>query len=373
MNANLDSFEVFPWNRNFETGIKIIDEQHKVLVDLLNSLANTLTKDDTVELLQVFEELADYAKYHFETEETEWKPYFGDDPWLKAHREAHACFMPDVTKVMREKGDSNLRELIRDTVKFLIRWLAHHIIDDDRRMAIVLHEMDSGVPLDEAKSKADKQMSNSDQVLIDTVLIMYDQISSRTLSLMRERVERKKIERKLGQAMHEMEQLAITDQLTGLHNRRHFDEVFEQELRRARREKRMLIFIMLDVDHFKLLNDRYGHLDGDAALQKVAHKLSELCRRPGDFIFRLGGEEFGILLTEQSSRNGDLFAERIRVELEGLGIPNLDSRVADHVTISAGLVAKIPDASDTMNSYMRAADDRLYRAKTSGRNKIVAD
>lgn len=372
MNEHLDRFEVFPWNENFSTGIPDIDEQHKKLVDLLNTLTDTLVRGDNVELERVFDELAAYAAYHFESEEQIWQPCFSDDDaWMIRHHETHASFLPAVVELRERHADKPLRDTIEHIVKFLIRWLAHHIIDSDKRMAIVVRNVAAGMPLKEAKVRSAEEMSGSAKLLIDTVLVMYDGLSSRTLDLMRERVERQKAEQKLREANRELEKHAVTDQLTDLYNRRHFDEVFGQELRRAQRDKRELAFLMFDIDHFKKLNDTYGHLKGDEALKLVGATLKDLCRRPGDFAFRLGGEEFGVLVADQSTENVDTFAERIRQAIADLSIPNAGSDVADHMTVSTGLVAMRPTQDDTVDTFMKAADDRLYQAKAQGRNRVV--
>ena len=371
MNEELDSIVIFPWSENLETGITIIDEQHKKIICILNKLVNTLVNDDATEVSRVFDELAAYAKYHFETEEAIWKQHFSDDKWMLSRQKTHASFLPDIISLKDELGDKPLREVVEHLIKFLIHWLASHIIDGDKRMAIVLQNVNAGTSLKDAKKISDEEMGDSSQILIDTVLTMYDEISSRTIELMREILERKKAEKELRQANKKLEKLAITDQLTGLHNRRHFDEVFELELRRSKRDKNYLSFIIFDLDYFKKLNDRYGHVQGDLALKQVGHKLKELCRRPSDFAFRLGGEEFGVLIADQTSLCGETFAEMIRAEIKSLGIPNVDSNASNYLTASVGVITKIPSANDSAELYMHAADDRLYQAKAQGRNQIV--
>jgi len=372
LNNELDDFKVFPWSDNFSTGIPIVDEQHKKILDLLNQLTNFLIDDNEVELNRVFDELTTYASYHFETEEKIWLEYFKDDPWFSSHLDSHTSFLPTVEDLKDKHRNKPLRENIENIVKFLIRWLTLHILDSDKRMAIVLHKMEDGATLSDAKKLSDEEMSTSSRVLIDTVLNMYDELSSRTLDLMRERIERKKAQNKLNKANKELEKLAITDQLTGLFNRRHFNDVFEQELRRAIRDKSPLSFIMFDIDHFKKLNDHYGHLKGDIALKKVSERLLELCRRPGDFVFRLGGEEFGILIADQTAFNAIDFAETLRKDIENLYIPNVMSDISEHLTISAGLITRTPTETDSVETFMHTADTRLYRAKTQGRNQIIS-
>ena len=372
MSAHLDNFEVFPWNPNLETGIEIIDEQHKQLVKLLNQLTGTLVQDDSVQLMKTFDELAAYAKYHFETEEAIWEKSFKDDVWLESHQRTHTSFLPEVLKLKEEHEGESLKVVIELIVKFLIRWLAFHIIDNDKRMAIVLRIMKDGTPLEDAKRQSDEEMSGSARMLIDTVLKMYEGLSSRTLDLMRERIERKVAQEELSKANQKLKEMSVTDQLTGLYNRRHFDDVFSQELRRAKREKRNLSYIMFDIDHFKKLNDYYGHLQGDDALKQVSKTLIEICRRPGDYVFRLGGEEFGVLLADQSEHDGIEFAERIRLSIADLRIANIDSDVVDYLTVSLGVSSKTPNGDTTVDDFLKEADIRLYRAKEQGRNQSIS-
>lgn len=366
-----ENFEVFRWNANFDTGLSIIDEQHKRIIDLLNKLARTLIKGNDIEFTDVFEQLTAYASLHFETEEAIWTTCFGNDEWLLSHQSSHASFLPAIVELKESHADKPLKEGLRQILKFLIRWLVYHIIDSDKRMAIVVDNMGTGVSLEEAKIISAQKMLNSDQVLIDTILSMYDELSARTLKIMQERAERELITEKLSQANRNLEKLATTDQLTGLYNRRHFTTVFEQELRRAKREKHFITFLMLDLDYFKALNDNHGHLHGDDTLNRVGQKLLDICRRPGDFVFRLGGEEIGILLADQNSMPKSDFAERIREGIEELKIPNIGSEITDYLTVSIGMISKIPDSSDELESYIKVADSRLYIAKASGRNQVI--
>lgn len=188
-------FEIFPWNKNFETGIEPVDEQHRRLVDLLNRLASHLgTRSEHLELNQVFSELADYAEFHFKEEEAVWHPYFEGGDWYAGHRNVHDSFMAKVTELKEADASRPLDEVIEDILRFLTRWLAMHILDSDMRMAKALHGMKSGLPIEQAKAKADLEMQSSMEVLVDTLLNMYDTLSVRSLEMMREREVRKRFE-----------------------------------------------------------------------------------------------------------------------------------------------------------------------------------
>ena len=369
--TSLDYIEVFPWNKSFETGIDEIDEQHKTLIVLINRLVNTLVSNEELAVQEAFAELATYADYHFAAEEAIWAAHLKDDEWVNAHRKNHTSFLPKVLEIKERDVDKPLHDVIEDIVRFLIRWLAFHIIDDDKRLAIAIHAMEQGASIDEAKHLAAEQMNDSVSLLIDIVLSMYDSLSSRTLNLMRERKARMAAEHELREANRKLEALSITDQLTGLYNRRHFEEIFDRELHRAQRDRRYLTVLLFDIDHFKRLNDHYGHAQGDHALRQVSAELQALCRRGNDYAFRVGGEEFAVISSAADEQSVLAMAERVRRHIEALNIPNIDSDIADCLTISLGAFTQIPDAGDSLDRIMSIADQRLYRAKHQGRNCVV--
>lgn len=208
--------EVFPWNKNFETGILKIDEQHKRLVELLNLLAGHLAfRSDIPTLNSIFEELTEYALYHFKYEEEVWGEFLLGDELYFSHQKEHENFVSDILKIKSQDENKQVDEVIEDILSFLTHWLAFHILDSDKRMSKVALEVKSGVPLEEAKKKADLQMTGALRILIETILNMYDSLSSRTLDLMREISQRQKAEAKLRLAAnvfdHTLDAICITD------------------------------------------------------------------------------------------------------------------------------------------------------------------
>lgn len=372
MAADTDEFEVFPWNPNFETGFDLIDQQHRHLVDLLNKLAGTLVSGDVSAVNSAFDALAAYANKHFEDEEVIWQDCFAGDAWMSSHQMAHATFLPKVVELKDHQADRPLSDVVEQLVKFLIRWLAFHIIDNDKRMAMVVAATSSGIPIEQAKNLADRQMSGSMRVLIETVLSMYDTLSSRALELLRERRARIAAEQKLIEANRRLMALSVTDQLTSLYNRRHLDSTFDREVRRARRDGARLTYYLIDVDHFKSINDNFGHLRGDEVLVAVAQKLQQLCRRPGDFVFRVGGEEFAVLVTEDGGSAACEFGETIRASIEQMRVPYEAGAASRFMTVSIGAVSRVPGVQDSLDDYTRTADSLLYRAKTLGRNRVAS-
>lgn len=168
-----------------------------------------------------------------------------------------------------------------------------------------------------------------------------------------------------------IEELSITDALTSLYNRRHFNGIGPKEILRARRERKYLAFILLDIDHFKKYNDTYGHHGGDEVLVAVSLGLKESFKRSNDFVFRLGGEEFGVIISEEEPELLARSAENARERIERLAIEhhlNPPSRV---VTASFGMVIVPPTSGDIfLEDMYKQADTELYRAKETGRNRV---
>jgi len=167
-----------------------------------------------------------------------------------------------------------------------------------------------------------------------------------------------------------VEYLSITDGLTKLYNRRHFNDIFVQEINRVQRNNKYLVFIMLDVDFFKLYNDTYGHQKGDDVLVKVATILQQNTKRASDFVFRLGGEEFGILFEADKAEQGVEFAMNLMQNIKALQIEHkLSSKGI--ITVSIGIAIKNKSNIPDPDELYKQADDALYEAKNTGRDKLI--
>ncbi|MDD2760594.1 MAG: bacteriohemerythrin [Methylomonas sp.] len=214
--AKIESTDIFPWNENFETGIEEIDHQHRKLVDLVNLLANHLAfQADLPTLNAIFSELAAYAVYHFQTEEAIWVEFCPDDSATAGHRLVHQDFIEAVNRLKSEQNERSFEQIVEDILAFLTQWLAFHILDSDKRMAFIVQGIQAGLSLDEAKHRAEQDMGGAMQVLIQTILAMYESLSSRTINLMKEINERQKLEKKLRLAANVIENtldaICVTD------------------------------------------------------------------------------------------------------------------------------------------------------------------
>lgn len=176
----------------------------------------------------------------------------------------------------------------------------------------------------------------------------------------------------LEQANRQLAALSQTDSLTGIANRRRFDEILPAELQRAARAMQPLALMMIDVDFFKSFNDFYGHQEGDICLRQVADVLESQARRAGELAARYGGEEFVLLLTDGDPVRAFTLAESLRRAIHELHLPHAQSPLDGAcVTVSIGLVVVVPDPQQTPASFIRMADQAMYRAKKAGRNQVV--
>lgn len=213
-NKQQADFEIFPWNENFSTGIGLIDEQHQQLVAILNKLARHFVSgtSENASLEQIIAELADYADYHFRSEEEVWHRHFTGHPMLEAHEQAHHDFFEKIKAIQSDRG--SLEDFADELFGFLTRWLAFHILDNDKRMALATLRVDEGQNLTEALESANEEMTGSLAVLIKAVLDMYGELSASTIELMRQKIARQRAEQKLRDATDQLarQQLSLSEE-----------------------------------------------------------------------------------------------------------------------------------------------------------------
>jgi len=179
--------------------------------------------------------------------------------------------------------------------------------------------------------------------------------------------------RQLNRLSERMVQLAREDGLTGLANRRHFNDSFMIEWERARREQQALALVFVDVDHFKAYNDNHGHLEGDRALVAVAAAIKPLARRAGDLAARYGGEEFVLLLPNTPASGAREVADELLAAVDGRRIPHKASSVGPYVSVSIGVASMVPDVHLAPSQLIDCADAALYAAKEGGRHQVVVN
>jgi diguanylate cyclase (GGDEF)-like protein len=276
-----------------------------------------------------------------------------------------------------------LRQPGETIVGFLTAWLGLHILGVDQAMTRQVRHIEAGFSGAEAH---DLDTANGDQVtraLLKMVGKLHHVLAQQSDHLLRAnqdleaRVEQRthqlaSANQALGQANAQLKAFGLTDALLQIPNRASVDERLRVEVARSAREQRALGLLMLDVDFFKRFNDRYGHPAGDACLQAVARATRGALARETDFIGRYGGEELLVLLPDTDAAGVAQVAQRLVDAVRALALPHAASDASAVVTVSVGACSGIPPAGDAGPSLLACADQALYEAKRSGRDRVVA-
>lgn len=374
--VDFGKFEIFPWNRNFETGLSEIDEQHKVLVDILNRLAWYFASD-VAELTaeHVLDELLSYAAYHFQCEEKIWQTALGDSEMAHNHHQTHQMFFTRIQAL--RQSDAPQEKVLTDLFDYLTRWLAFHILESDRRMAMVVKALEGGASLQEARGQVDSELSGSVSVLVTALLEIYGKLSASTIQLMREKMARQTAEHELQRLQNErfnrvledqasdhqkqVEFLAYSDALTGLWNRNGITRFIRELLERQYLEEDSAALVSIDLDNFHEINSRFGEEAADRLLGLLARRWLDAL--PADSaLARMGGDELVLLLPDASQVESRLQA----LQLTGRLPFDLGGGFAS-VSFSAGIVlfpdTGLGDLAEDADTLLRQADQTLFRAK----------
>lgn len=378
MSRNQDSqgFEIFPWSRHFETGLEDIDDQHRVLVNILNRLAwhfaSGSPETDTAHLL---DELLGYASYHFRYEEEVWSRTLGQSEMCRNHHDAHQLFF-DRIQLLRQ-SEAPEEEVLAELFDYLTRWLAFHILESDRRMALTLKAVEAGAPLPQARDQVDTELSGPVSVMVTALLEIYGKLSASAIQLMHEKLARQRAEGELAHLQserlrHALEEqakdyqkqvafLAYSDPLTGLLNRNGLIRAVRDMLERGFLAEDSAALVSIDLDNFHEINGRFGEETADRMLGLLARRWQDALP-PDTALARIGGDEFALLMTDASHVESRLGALRLTCRQPfDLG----DASVSTSFT--AGIVC-FPSreaglASQDADILLRQADHTLFRAK----------
>lgn len=210
---------------------------------------------------------------------------------------------------------------------------------------------------------------------VKSQLIIYQQkqqLIQQNQLLQQEIQERQKVEAALLEANQQLQRFAILDGLTGVANRRRFDEYLNLEWQRLAQDKLPLSLLLCDVDFFKNYNDTYGHLTGDDCLKKIAKAIQLSVNQPSNLLARYGGEEFAVIIPNTYNPEAINLAEDIRQKVHALKLPHRQSKIDNYVTLSIGVATVIPNLQISPNTLIQVCDEALYTAKSKGRNRTVA-
>jgi len=359
--------ESFHWEQYFETGISDVDEQHHKLVDIINKFGDLLAQDTMLysDIEIIFKELADYAVYHFEEEEAGMINAGLDKRHLEQHKQEHEHFLEEVTTLYSHISPDNL-EASRHLLEYLMNWLAFHILGLDQIMAQQMRDIESGKTPSEAFEANISNRDKTTEALLSALNVLFKQVSERNKELvsLNLSLEEKVNERtkELSRANEHLELLSLTDVLTSLPNRRHGMILLENFFKESKQNNTSLTCMMIDADHFKEVNDTYGHDAGDEVLQVLTRTLVDTFRND-DTVCRLGGDEFLVICPKTDLDGAVKIAQKVREKVSKLNLNIWNS------SISVG-VASISDKMNNFEELIKTADEALYISKKDGKNCV---
>ncbi|MDO6440718.1 EAL domain-containing protein [Marinobacter sp. 2_MG-2023] len=370
--ADSTAFEIFPWNRNFETGIEKIDDQHKVLVEILNRLAwHFASSASELDFGHILDELLSYAAYHFKTEEDIWKSVLGQEEMVKNHHDGHQLFFVQIQ--MYRSSNEPEEKVMGGLFDYLTRWLAFHILESDRRMALTAKALERGVPMSEAKREVDGQLSGSVSVMVSAFLEIYGKLSASTIQLMREKMARLRAENELAGLQREkidaalerqasdherqLQFLAYSDPLTGLMNRNGIVREIRSVMQQSHLEAESVALVSIDLDNFGKVNARFGEEYADRLLGLLAKRWSDVLAQGGQ-LARISGDEFVVLLLDSRKVEAQLHTMRLTAEQ-----PFVLSGDSVSMGFTAGVALFPHDGACDADTVLRQADHALFRAK----------
>lgn len=364
--------KIFFWTEYFETGFPEIDLQHRGLVNLINEIPGALAAGlpGAPYPIDLLDRLREYAAYHFRTEEDIWAKIPRVPPFeahLERHEQEHRSFSEKIAQLDKSMKDDSLDDdkrkgILTEIVVYLIHWLAHHILEFDRQMAMVLKALEAGATPHEAMRISEKKLDRT-AVFTRTILSMYDSLVEQSMLLISEIDRRRRAEEEA------IRTLAYYDPLTALPNRRLLMERLDLAIEGAHRYKKFGALFFIDLDNFKILNDTMGHDMGDRLLVEVAGRLRKTFRAV-DTLARLGGDEFVVMVENLSATPLEAGQEAESLALKLLGALrdpyDLGSR---HYTSTPSVgIALFGGTPISREEILKQADMAMYQSKSAGRN-----
>jgi hemerythrin len=361
----------FYWTNIYETGLTEVDLQHHSLVDTINKFGDLLIENRVgfADIEQVFEKLVDYTHYHFKEEERLMAQVGIDRRHFADHCKKHHDFLHEVSSMYSGMSEWNL-DSAKYLFDFLTHWLVYHILGSDMNMARQIHAIQADTPSATAYENEERARDKATEPLLAALNSLFEQVSDRNkeLVLLNQSLEERVAERtkELSEANRRLEELSLTDVLTGLPNRRHAMRSLSLLWKESVQSDSPLVCMMIDADHFKAVNDTYGHEAGDVVLSALAKTLQDSLRND-DIVSRLGGDEFFIICPKTDIENGMNVAKTLRKTVSELCVPTGDG--VWHGSVSIGVAAKTSGMKN-YDELMKVADQGVYVAKQDGKNCV---
>lgn len=363
----------FVWDKHYVTGIQEVDEQHHQLVNLINAFGEKLSEDniDFASIESIYQQLVSYSHYHFDEEEKLMVKVGIDRRHLKLHKTLHAHFLDDVTALYDEVAPDNLKPAYH-LFNFLTNWLAFHILGCDQNMGRQLKSIQKGMQPAQAYEADEKENeASTKQPLLNAIDALFHLVSQRNkeLRVLNQSLEKKVAQRteKLAQVNEQLKAISVTDLLTDLPNRRYAMQMLSNLWKESISQSQPLLCMMIDADHFKEVNDTYGHDKGDIVLITLAKTLKDSVRTD-DIVCRLGGDEFFVICPNTGLDSGINLAEEVRKKVDRLRVPT--GGKPWHGSVSIGVASNRFFMDGNFELLIKTADEGLYKAKLDGKNCV---
>ncbi len=366
--------DTFIWDQCFVTGLPDIDTQHRRLVEITNQLGSLVTQGSNVshdDMTAVVQSLSAYARFHFHEEESMMQHAGLDNLQINRHHQDHVNFLMDVEKMYAEVsiGKPDTPRLI---FEFLTNWLVYHILGVDMFMARQVSAKMQGQSATEEAIVEEPLYGGPVKILLNAMHELYRQLSERNIILneLNLTLEAKVEERteQLSKANRALEEMVMTDVLTGLPNRRYALRSLGQEWTKSQRSGTHLSCLIIDADGFKRINDTFGHAAGDEVLRVLSQQITN-STRTGDDVCRIGGDEFLAICPNTTHEVALQIAERIRLDVAALQVPVGDGIWTGSCSIG---VASRTQTMTSQDELIKVADEGLYLAKGMGRNCVAS-
>ncbi|MBR8461321.1 GGDEF domain-containing protein [Campylobacter sp. faydin G-24] len=367
--------QVFVWNKDFETTYESIDTEHKYLVDLLNSLGDKISDKSTKiqDLKHIFDELIDYTGYHFNNEEQLSKMIGVDTRHRNEHVAAHKRFVKRVLELRNNVESSvDFRVEGKETLDFLVSWLTFHILGMDKLLTLQMRMIEQGkspadayeIVINSGDNRQINALVNSFNSVFGSLVKYNEELLAMKRALESE-VSKRTIELEI--ANKKLQFIAMSDHLTGLSNRRMAISTIQECITTLQTKGKIFSVIMLDLDRFKSINDKYGHDAGDRVLCEFS-KVLKFESRTDDVVCRLGGDEFLIICPDTNTNGVINLALKLLKAINKICI-KFDDGGEWSGSSSIG-IATANSETKTTEHIIKSADIAVYKAKELGRNCV---
>jgi len=364
---------LFTWNDTFLTRLEPVDRQHQQLVELINDLSELVVSSEDLDMARfqaIRDGLLSYVAQHFAEEEQLMAEARVDGRHLEKHQAIHASFVREATSLHDVAGPADIGRA-RQLADYLVHWLAYHILDRDQCMARQVQAIRGGMSPEDAYAQEDHLESTRSEPLLKAMSGLFMMVSERNRELraLNEALEARVATRtrELEETNERLERLSTHDELTGLANRRFANLSLAQLWGQRARHGDALSVLMLDADHFKAVNDTWGHALGDALIVEVGRRLKASVRS-SDIVCRMGGDEFLVICPRNAREGARKVAEKILAA--SLPFHTGTGEVCWSGALSIGL-AEAADGMEGPEALLRAADRAMYDAKRQGGHRIA--